>query len=127
MAEDARPDPDALMEVLARVGKGRLKIFFGAAPGVGKTWEMLSAARARRAEAVDVVVGIVETHGRAATAAETADLPVLPRRAMPYRGQTLEEFDIDAALARHPGLILIDELATVLSGLAPKLPVLAIC
>jgi two-component system, OmpR family, sensor histidine kinase KdpD len=111
MAEDVRPDPDALMEVLAREGKGRLKIFFGAAPGVGKTWEMLSAARARRAEGVDVVVGIVETHGRSETAAQIADLPVLSRRAMPYRGQTLEEFDIDAALARHPGLILIDELA----------------
>ncbi|MEJ1976810.1 MAG: hypothetical protein WDN49_12545 [Acetobacteraceae bacterium] len=110
-SRDDRPDPDALIAVAAREGRGKLKIFLGAAPGVGKTWEMLSAARRRRAEGVDVVVGVVETHGRAETQAQIGDLPILPRRAIPYRGQVLEEFDLDAALARRPGLLLVDELA----------------
>ena len=109
--DDRRPDPDALIAAAAAEGKGRLKVILGAAPGVGKTWEMLAGARARRAEGVDVLIGIVETHGRAGTEAQIDDLPILPRRAVPYRGQTLEEFDLEAALAAHPGLLLIDELA----------------
>jgi two-component system sensor histidine kinase KdpD len=108
---DQRPDPDALLREAAREGRGHLRVFLGAAPGVGKTWEMLNAARRRVAEGTDVLVGVVETHGRAETEAQIGDLPVLPRRPVPYRGQVLEEFDIDAALARRPGLLLIDELA----------------
>ena len=113
MAADdtVRPDPEALLIAAAREGKGRLKVFLGAAPGVGKTWDMLSAARRRRADGTDVVVGVVETHGRAETEAQIGDLPVLPRRPVGYRGRVLEEFDLDAALARRPGLLLVDELA----------------
>ena len=108
---DTRPDPDALLAAAAREGRGRLKVFLGAAPGVGKTWEMLSQARRRRAEGADVLAGVIETHGRAETEAQVAGLPLLPRLRVPYRGQALEEFDLDAALARRPGLLLVDELA----------------
>jgi two-component system sensor histidine kinase KdpD len=109
--DDARPDPDALLLAAAREGKGRLKVFLGAAPGVGKTWEMLASARRQKAEGRDVLIGVVETHGRAGTQAQIADLPVLPRRPIAYRGQVLDEFDVDAALARRPQLLLVDELA----------------
>jgi two-component system sensor histidine kinase KdpD len=109
--ESLRPNPDALIEAAAREGRGRLKVFLGAAPGVGKTWEMLTAARIRRAEGLDVVIGIVETHGRPETEAQIGSLPVLPRHPVPYRGKVLEEFDLDGALTRHPQLLLIDELA----------------
>ncbi len=109
--EDARPDPDALLIAAAREGKGRLKVFLGAAPGVGKTWEMLVAARRLKAEGKDVLIGVVESHGRAETEAQIGDLPVLPRKQVAYRGQILEEFDVDAALARRPSLLLVDELA----------------
>ncbi|MDE1896448.1 MAG: sensor histidine kinase KdpD [Rhodospirillales bacterium] len=109
--DDGRPDPDALLASTARSGRGHLKIFLGAAPGVGKTWEMLDAAHAKRLKNIDVVAGIIETHGRAGTLAKTEGLEMLPRRALPYRGQTLEEFDLDSALARHPQLLLVDELA----------------
>ncbi len=111
MLEDARPDPDALAAALATEGRASLRIFLGAAPGVGKTWEMLAAGRQRAAEGVDVLIGVVETHGRAETAAQIGDLPILPPRHIPYRGQVLDEFDLAAALERKPGLILIDELA----------------
>jgi two-component system sensor histidine kinase KdpD len=106
-----RPDPDTLLANMQRAQRGRLKIFLGAAPGVGKTWEMLVAAHAKRQKGVDVVAGLIETHGRAGTLAEIGELEVLPRLAVPYRGQTLEEFDLDAALKRHPQLLLVDELA----------------
>ena len=112
---DRRPDPEALLaqvrEEEQRASRGRLKIFFGAAPGVGKTFAMLEAARARTAEGVDVVVGVVETHGRPETAALLQGLTALPKRAAEYRGITLQEFDLDAALARRPGVVLVDELA----------------
>lgn len=111
MPDDGRPDPDALIAHAAAETRGRLKIFLGAAPGVGKTWEMLSQAQRRRAEGADVLCGVVETHGRAGTEAELAGLSVLPLREVPYRGQVLREFDVDAALARHAGLLLVDELA----------------
>lgn len=110
-ADEARPDPDALLASASRDHRGRLKIFLGAAPGVGKTWEMLAAAQRKREEGVDVLAGLIETHGRAETAALGADLPMLPRRRVPYRGRMLEEFDLDAALARKPALLLVDELA----------------
>ena len=109
--DDTRPDPDALIAAAAREGRGRLKVFLGAAPGVGKTWEMLVQARRHQAEGVDVLAGVIETHGRAETEAQVGGLPLLPRREVPYRGQTLQEFDLDAALARRPGLLLVDELA----------------
>lgn len=91
--------------------RGRLKIFLGAAPGVGKTYEMLLAARARRTDGVDVVAGVVETHGRKETAALLEGIEVIPRRAVPHNGQTLEEMDLDAILTRKPQLVLVDELA----------------
>jgi two-component system sensor histidine kinase KdpD len=110
-----RPDPEALLAHLReqerKAGRGRLKIFFGAAPGVGKTYAMLEAVRARAREGADVLVGVVETHGRPETAALLDGLPTLPRRSIEYRGITLQEFDLDAAIARQPGLVLVDELA----------------
>ncbi len=109
--DDRRPDPDTLALAASREGKGRLKIFLGMAPGVGKTWEMLAAARRKREEGVDVVAGLIETHGRAETIAQIGDLPVLARRKLAYRGREIEEFDLDGALARHPRLLLLDELA----------------
>jgi len=108
---ERRPDPDALLAAAASEHHGRLKIFLGAAPGVGKTWEMLAAARQKRDEGVDVLAGLIETHGRAETAEQLGDLPVLPRKPVPYRGHVLEEFDLEAAIARRPGLLLVDELA----------------
>ncbi|CAB3781559.1 Sensor protein KdpD [Paraburkholderia caffeinitolerans] len=110
-----RPDPDELLDRLQRDEekrrRGKLKIFFGASAGVGKTYAMLQAARRRNEEGVDVVVGIVETHGRSETAALTSGLEELPRQRIAYRGRTLEEFDLDAALERKPQLVLVDELA----------------
>ena len=92
-------------------GEGKLKVFFGAAPGVGKTYAMLEAARKRRQEGVDIVAGLVETHGRSETNALLEGLEILPRRPFYYKGKTLHEFDLDAALARNPAIILVDELA----------------
>lgn len=108
---DKRPDPDALLALTERESPGRLKIFLGAAPGVGKTYAMLQAARQLQAEGQDVVLGLIETHGREETRALIDGLERLPRRRVDYRGQRLEEFDIDAALARHPALLVVDELA----------------
>jgi two-component system sensor histidine kinase KdpD len=90
---------------------GRLKIFVGAAPGVGKTYEMLQQARARKQDGYDIVVGVVETHGRKETQALLEGLEVVPRRRLEYRGQSLEEMDLDAVIARHPQIVLVDELA----------------
>ena len=106
-----RPSPEAFLRQAAQEGRGQLKIFLGAAPGVGKTFEMLSEGAARRRAGVDVVVGIVETHGRAETEALTRDQEILPRREMTYEGRTLPEMDLDALLARRPQLALVDELA----------------
>ncbi len=113
---DRRPDPDHLLRQVqadeARATRGRLKIFFGYAPGVGKTFAMLQAAAREREQGVDVVLGCIETHGRAQTEAQLAALPEpLPRRASDHRGTLLEEFDLDAAIARAPALLLVDELA----------------
>ncbi len=109
---DRRPDPEALLAAQAKASRARLRIFLGAAPGVGKTYEMLTQARRLQAEGrAGIVAGIIETHGRAETAAQLGDLAVLPRLRIPYRGQTLEEFDLDAALALRPSLVLVDELA----------------
>ena len=108
---DGRPSPEALLAEAQRESRGRLKIFLGAAPGVGKTYEMLSAAQARARDGTDVVIGVVETHGRTETEALVAGLDVIPRRHAEYRGRKLEEMDLDALLARHPQLALVDELA----------------
>lgn len=99
--EPRRPDPDALLAA-TRLGRGRLKVFLGMSPGVGKTYEMLRAARRRKAEGGDVVVGVVETHGRRETQSLLRGLEVLPRKPIEYRGTTLLEFDLDGALARKP-------------------------
>jgi len=110
--QDARrPNPDALLSLAAQEHRGKLKVFLGAAPGVGKTFAMLQGLQRLKTEGVDVVIGLVETHGRAETAALIAGLEILPRRDVAYRGRTLDEFDLDAALARHPKLIVVDELA----------------
>jgi two-component system sensor histidine kinase KdpD len=111
LSDERRLSPAALLEAAARETRSRLKIFVGAAPGVGKTYAMLQAAHERLREGVDVVVGVVETHGRAETAVLLDGLEVVPRRSIEYHGQTLTEMDLDAVLARRPQLVLVDELA----------------
>ncbi len=115
MTDDQRPDPDALLAQIQqdeeREARGRLRIYFGSSAGVGKTYAMLVAARKLASEGVDVLAGVVETHGRGETAAMLEGLPVLPPAQIVYRGKVLAEFDLDGALARKPGLILVDELA----------------
>ena len=112
---EVRPDPEALLAAVQQEERsrrrGKLKIFFGYAAGVGKTYAMLESARQRKAEGVDVVVGYVETHGRKETEALLEGLEVIPRRRVPYRHVILEEMDLDAILARRPELVLVDELA----------------
>lgn len=112
---DDRPDPESLLRRIQaeerESSEAKLKLFFGAYPGVGKTYAMLQAARERKQEDVDVVIGVVETHGRPETAALVNGLETLARKEIPYKGVILREFDLDAALARKPDLILIDELA----------------
>ena len=109
--EERRPSPEALLAAAQEQGRGRLKIFLGAAPGVGKTYDMLETARAKIREGVDVVIGIVETHGRPETAALLEGFEVMPRQRIEYKGRVLEEMDLDAILARRPQLVLVDELA----------------
>jgi two-component system sensor histidine kinase KdpD len=115
MSLDDRPNPDALLAKFerdtAKARRGCLKIFFGAAAGVGKTFAMLQAARERRLDGVDVVVGLVDTHGRRETAALLEGLESLPTKAIEYRGVVFREFDLDGALKRKPTIILVDELA----------------
>ena len=110
-----RPDPDALLASIAderaRAARGRLKVFFGASPGVGKTYAMLAEAQRLREDGRDVVVGVVETHGREETARLVAGLEVLPRQVCRVPRTHAQEFDIDAALARKPSTLLVDELA----------------
>src|SRR5689334_2892097 len=111
--QDHRPSPDALLEAARREESraGKLRIFVGAAPGVGKTYEMLQQARVKKRDGYDVVVGVVETHGRRETEALLEGLEVIPRRHIAYRGQTLDEMDLDAIIARRPQIVLVDELA----------------
>ena len=114
-----RPSPEALLEAARREeGRlGKLKIFMGAAPGVGKTYEMLLQARARKKDGYDIIVGVVETHGRKETEALLEGLEVVPRQRIEYKGKALEEMDLDAIIARHPQIVLVDELAhTNVSG-----------
>jgi len=113
VSEDSRPNPDALLAECTSPasGEGRLKIFLGMCPGVGKTYAMLLAGQSRQEEGVDVVIGLLETHGRIETTAVAAGLPRIPRKAIVHRGITIEEMDLDAILARKPALVLVDELA----------------
>ena len=115
MTSSPRPDPDALLAQISnaarREGRGRLRIYFGSSAGVGKTCAMLAAAHKCKAEGVDVLAGVVETHGRGETAALVEGLAVLPPAQIAYRGKVLAEFDLDGALARRPGILLVDELA----------------
>lgn len=112
---DLRPDPDALLRVAQRAeraaGRGRLRIYLGAAPGVGKTYAMLQEGHRRRARGADVVIGYVETHGRPLTAEAAEGLDVLPRQRVEYQGVTIEEMDTEALIRRRPQVALIDELA----------------
>lgn len=109
--EPLRPDPDRLLEQTAAPHRGKLKIFFGACAGVGKTFAMLAEAQRLRAQGLDILIGVVETHGRQETAALLTGLATQPPRHFTHRGRTVTEFDLDAALARRPALILMDELA----------------
>ncbi len=115
MTDGLRPDPDALLAQIRddalREGRGKLRIYFGSSAGVGKTYAMLAAARKLQAEGIDVLAGVVETHGRSETATMLEGLPLLAPAQIEYRGKRLAEFDLDAALARRPGLLLVDELA----------------
>src|ERR1700721_2127940 len=106
-----RPSPDALLEAADREGRGKLKIFLGAAPGVGKTYEMLTQGRRRRLEGADVVIGVVETHGRLETDALTKGFEIIPKKRSLYKGRVVAEMDLDAILQRRPALVLVDELA----------------
>src|SRR5215472_13161842 len=115
MSGTERPDPDALLAQLKRAeaesGRGKLKIFFGMCPGVGKTYAMLQAAQQKQAEGCELVVGVVETHGRKETEALLEGMPIVPRTQIEYRGTKLTEMDLDAILTWHPGLAVVDELA----------------
>src|ERR1700744_3165609 len=113
LSSEHRPSPEALLEAARREERraGKLRIFVGAAPGVGKTYEMLQQAHARRKDGYDVVVGVVETHGRKDTEALLQGLDVIPRRHVDYKGQSLSEMDLDAIIARRPQIVLVDELA----------------
>ncbi len=110
---EQRPSPEALLEAARREdGRvGKLRIFVGAAPGVGKTYEMLQQARARKKDGYDIIVGVVETHGRKETEALLEGLEIVPRRRIEYKGQWLDEMDLDGILARRPQIVLVDELA----------------
>ncbi|MFZ0266097.1 DUF4118 domain-containing protein, partial [Caulobacter sp.] len=110
-AEPKRPDPEALLAAANKASRGRLKVFLGMAPGVGKTYEMLRAARKRKAEGQDVLIGLVETHGRRETESLLRGMEVMPRRPLEHKGRTHLEFDLDTALARRPKLLLVDEYA----------------
>jgi len=106
-----RPRPEDFLELVQRARRGRLKLYIGFAAGVGKTYRMLEEAHALRKRGVDVVIGFVETHGRAETAALLEGLEAVPRRRIEYRGVTVEELDVDAVLARRPAVVIVDELA----------------
>jgi two-component system sensor histidine kinase KdpD len=109
--ESTSSTPERFLTMIRQQQRGRFKIYLGFAAGVGKTYEMLQEGQRLKRQGVDVVIGIVETHGRSETAAQVGDLEAVPRRAIEYRGVTLEEMDVDAILARHPNVVLVDELA----------------
>src|ERR1700748_48663 len=110
---DQRPSPEALLEAVRREDSrvGKLRIFVGAAPGVGKTYEMLLQARGRKKDGYEIVIAVVEPQGRKETEALLEGLEVVPRRRIEYKGQWLEEMDLDGIIARRPQMVLVDELA----------------
>jgi two-component system, OmpR family, sensor histidine kinase KdpD len=109
--DEERPEPESFLDLVAEPQNGRLKIYVGAAAGVGKTWRMLEEAHDLRDKGIDILLAFIETHGRAETADKIGDLEVIPRRRTEYRGKILEEMDIDAVLARKPQVAVVDELA----------------
>ena len=111
MMDDKRIEPEAFLDLVPQRQRGRLKVYIGAAAGVGKTYRMLDEAHQLRERGVDVVLGLIETHQRRETAARIGDLEVIPRRRVPYRGVTVEEMDVDAIIARKPDFVVVDELA----------------
>jgi two-component system sensor histidine kinase KdpD len=111
MSEDRRPEPESFLDLEPRSHKGRLKIYVGPAAGVGKTYRMLEEAHELRNKGVDVVLGFIETHGRAETERRIGDLEIVPRRKIAYKGVELEEMDVEAVLARKPEVAIVDELA----------------
>ncbi len=111
ISTDQRPDPEALLAKIEREQRARLRIYLGASPGVGKTFAMLEEGALLQKQGVDVVVGIVETHGRADTEAKIGDLEIIPRKVVEYRNVKLEELDVEAIIARHPKIVIVDELA----------------
>ena len=119
---EQRASPDALLALARKEGRGHLKIFLGAAPGVGKTYAMLASAQTEKAGGRDVVAGLIETHGRRETERQLEGFDVLQRLPIVYRNQIMKEFDLDAALSRRPGLLLVDEYAhtNVLGSRHPK-------
>jgi two-component system sensor histidine kinase KdpD len=110
-SDAARPIPEHFLTLIRQQQRGRLKVYLGFAPGVGKTYEMLQEGHRLKRQGVDVVIGVVETHGREETAALLQGLEAVPRRTIEYRGVVLEEMDLDAVLARRPTIVLVDELA----------------
>jgi two-component system sensor histidine kinase KdpD len=111
LAESTRPTPEQFLHLIRRQERGRLKVYLGSAAGVGKTYAMLREGHRLKQPGVDVAIGLVETHGRAETAEQIGDLEIIPPRVIEYRGVTLREMDLDAILARHPTVCLVDELA----------------
>lgn len=109
--EQSPTTPEQFLSLIRQQQRGRLKIYLGFAAGVGKTCEMLQEGQRLKRQGVDVVIGIVETHGRPETVAQLADLEQVPRTKIEYRGVVLEEMDLDGLLARHPSVVLVDELA----------------
>jgi two-component system sensor histidine kinase KdpD len=118
--DGTRRSPDAILAELQQDSRARLRVYIGAAPGVGKTYSMLQDAHALRAKGIDVVIGFVETYGRADTEAQVGDLEVVPRRKIAYRGVTLEELDVDAVIARRPQVCVVDELAHTNAAGSPR-------
>src|SRR6478672_1934134 len=110
MPESARPSADQLLDRLKGETRARLRVYIGAAPGVGKTYRMLKDAAAFKAGGADIVIGLVETYGRAETEAQLAGLEIVPKRKLPYKSVELEEMDVDAILARKPQICVVDEL-----------------
>jgi two-component system sensor histidine kinase KdpD len=111
ISEPSRPTPEQFLNLIRRQERGRLKVYLGSAAGVGKTYAMLREGQRLKNQGVDVAIGIVETHGRAETAEQVANLEVIPPRTTEYRGVTLKELDVDGILARRPTVCLVDELA----------------
>src|SRR5438445_9976265 len=110
-SDENRPPPEHFLTLIRQQRRGRLKVYLGFAAGVGKTYEMLQEGQRLKRQGVDVVIGFVETHGRAETTAQIGELEQVPRRRIEYKGVVLEELDLDALIARHPTVALVDELA----------------